>query len=393
MLNKKVKKYLDDLDQQSEEPVSFRYEHDIAQKIEDILKEDEGYSLTKEDTAEQAAFRFVVDTPDDGSSWGTYYGPAAVLPNGERWVEYPSIRKVDQETLGYWAERSNNCKNPILLSRYSDLVVDFSPKILGENAHISLFWAVIDSNIVICKKLPLVPTECKTKIRRALTLAIKINDPERINKVKDAILELERNVAADGEPGLWGFSFEWLISDGDFAMKVHLNEEERDKLLSELEGRLKVISNDVRLTERAVSILADYYAKQGEEKNLMRVLGVLENAFKTDGWLNSDAIGKTHAYARIHDIYRKYASRFPESEEANKRLAREIGQLNLDWSKSLKKISVDMKIEKKDIDDFIKAIFGEDRDHELRGIMMKLALGNLPTKEVRENLFADIYRE
>ncbi|MGI6484023.1 MAG: hypothetical protein ACOX0R_00145 [Candidatus Dojkabacteria bacterium] len=64
-------------------PVSFRGEYNIAQKIKDLLKKDKQYEPTKEDIAEQ----------------------------------------VDQEILEYWIKRAKESKNPILSSRYVDLVV------------------------------------------------------------------------------------------------------------------------------------------------------------------------------------------------------------------------------------------------------------------------------
>jgi len=82
----------------------------------------------------------------------------------------------------------------------------------------------------------------------------------------------------------------------------------------------------------------------------MRVLGVLEKSLKKNERSNFNALLKTHTYEQIHEIYRKYASSFAEAEKANKRLSQETGQLDLDWDKSLEKISVETKIEHEDIE-------------------------------------------
>lgn len=389
-MNSEVKKYLESLEQEQKPLASFHGEHDIAQKIKNIFKKDGNYELTKEDMAEQMAFDFMADYPNDNSGWETYYGPMFVMPNKEgQMVEYPSIKRVNQEMLEYWAKRAGESKTHILSSRYADLVVDFSPKVLSKSADIDLFQIVIDSNIAICEKSLADPLDCETKIKRALVLAIQTNDQARITKTKDTIIKLEKDVAIDDKPGLWGFAFKWLILD--FAKKVTLKNKEKSELINAIEERLKRVEKNPWLIENAVSLLAEYYASEKDEENLMRVLGVLENSLKTNERSNSDALLKTHAYEQIHEIYRKYASRFAEAEKANQRLLQEIGQLDLDWNKSLKEISVETKIKQEDIDNFLKGIFGESKNDELKMIMAKIAVNHLPKKDRLQKKFDETY--
>ncbi|HFC76653.1 MAG TPA: DUF4209 domain-containing protein [Candidatus Moranbacteria bacterium] len=305
-------------------------------------------------------------------------------------VEYPSIRQIDQETLEYWTKRvRESSKNPILLSRYADLVVDFSPKVLGKGVDIDLFQIIIDSNITICKKSLADSLDCKIKIKRALNLAIKINDNIRINEIKNTIIKLEKDIAIDDKPRLWGFSFKWLLLD--FAKKITLADAEKNEIIDNLEEKLKRIRKDQWLAENAVSLLAEYYASKKDEGNLMRVLNVLENSLKANNRANSDALLKTHAYEQIHEIYRKYASRnFEKAKKADKRLSQEIGQLNLNWKKSLKEISIETKIKQKDIDNFLKGIFGENKDDKLEMIMTKIAVSNLPKKDAVKKQLDDV---
>jgi hypothetical protein len=303
-------------------------------------------------------------------------------------VKYPSIRRVDQEMLEYWTKRAKESKNPILSSRYADLVVDFSSKVLSKSTDVDLFQIVIDSNITICEKSLADPLDCKTKIKRALILAIQINDKTRTNKAKDTIIKLEKDIAIDDKPGLWGFAFKWLILD--FSKKINLEDKEKNELINEIEERLKREEKNPWLAENAVSLLAEYYAKEKDEENLMRVLGVLEKSLKTNERSNSDALLKTHAYEQIHEIYRKYASSFAEAEKANKRLSQEIGQLDLDWDKSLKEISVETKIKHEDIENYLKGIFGENKDDKLEMVMAKIAISHLPKKDAVKKQLDDI---
>ncbi|MBD3250227.1 MAG: DUF4209 domain-containing protein [Candidatus Pacebacteria bacterium] len=380
MLKQKVKNYLSKLEQRPQSLSSYHGEHDIAKEIKDILSEDEVYELTKEDLAEQIAFDFLGDYQSGNNNWETYYGPMYVLPNDQgQMVVYPNPNRIDQKMLDYWARRAKEGNNPILTSRYADLVVDFSPKVLDENADINLFRKVIDSNIAICEQLLAVSLDCKRKIKRALFLSIRINDQKRIESTKNAILKLEADISQDDKPGLWGFAFKWLLLD--FPEKIKLENKEKNKLVKELEDRLKEVKEDPWLTENVASLLADYYASQRDEKNLIRVLGVLEKSLKKNKRASSDALLKTHAYEQIHEIYCKYASRFKKAEKASKRLRQEIGQLDLDWKKSLKKISVETEIKRKDIQNFLNEVFGEKDAMSLEEIMAKIAVSLLPKKE------------
>jgi len=389
MLNNEIKTYLENLGQEQKALESYQGEHNIATAIKDILSKDKDYQPTTEDIAEQIAFDFMAEYPNNNSGWGTYYGPMFILPNQQgQMVEYPSIKRADEEVLKYWTKRAKETKNPILSSRYADLVVDFSPKVLSKNAEIKLLELVIDSNIAICEKLLADSLDCKKKIKRALTLAIQTNNQEKIAKVKKTIINLEEKIAVDDKPGLWGFAFKWLVLD--YGKKIELDENEKSDLVKKLESRLKRVEKDMRLTESAASLLSEYYAIEKDEDNLMRVLEILEDTFKTDKRTDSTALLKVHAYEQIHEVYRKYSSRFAKAEKASKRLSQEIGQLDLDWDKSLKKMSVTTKIERKDIEGFIKAVFGENEQIKLESIIAKIVINLLPKKEAVEKQLKDV---
>ncbi len=331
MLHNEIKTYLDKLNQEQKTLVSYHGEYDIAKEIKNILTKDKNYKPTDKDIAEQMAFDFMAEYPNDNSGCGTYYGPMFILPNQQgQMVEYPSIKRVSEETLNYWAKRAKESQNLILSSRYADLVVDFSPKVINKNANIEIFQTVIDSNIAICEKSLADPLDCKAKIKRALILAIQISNKEKINKIKETIINLEKKVSTDDKPGLWGFAFKWLILD--FNKKVQIAEKEKGALIEDLEERLKRVEKDTWLTENAVSLLAEHYAQEKDEENLMRVLDVLEKSLKTNERTNSDALLKMHAYEQIHEIYQKYRDKgFAKAKVESDRLSKEIGQLDLDW--------------------------------------------------------------
>jgi len=392
-MHKEVKKYLELLDTKIQPLKSHYGEYKIAQQIKKILQEDKNYTPTMEDIAEQMAFDFLPDYPDDQGGWGTYYGPRFVLSNAQgQMVEYPSVKKVTKEMLDYWKKRAFEAKNPILKVRYADLVIDFSPQIINQKANYKLYQLVIDESITICENLLMHPLDCKTKIKRALNLALEINDSERIQKVKDAIIKLENKIAEIDKPGLWGFAFKWLLLN--FKKKVKLSKDEEELLLSKLEEILKKVKNDPYLTEHAVSLLAEYYADKRDENNLMRVLKILEDSFKKDKRINSEALLKINAFQQIYEIYSKYRDKgFKKAKLATERLSKEIGQLNIDWEKSLKRISVSVPVKKEEIEKFLNSIFGEEKRESFKKIVEKIVIKFLPKLKNVEKQFKEISKK
>ena len=383
MLHNEIKAYLENWDREQKTFSSstdkriweLENEQTIMEMIKKIITECEnkGYTQTKEDVSECMAFGFRPNHPPD-KNWRTYYGPMyeCTNKNTKQIIEYPSIQKVDQEVLGYWAKRAKECKNPILSSRYADLVVDFSPKILNRKAGRDLFQTVIDSNVAICENSLVDSLDCITKIQRALTLAIKICDRERIVRVKDVIITLENNFE-DYQSGLWGFAFESLVLDS--TGKVCLDEAEIKQIVGDIEERLKKTARDTWLAGKAVNLLAKYYAKKMEEdeKSLMRVLGAYENASKSDQRSNSMAMFKLLDYGQILKLYEKYAKQSYKAKGARTRILRELEQLIPDLGKFMKKVSTTIKIAPKNIDELIDRIFGSNGQDELKVVMGRIA--------------------
>lgn len=347
MLHTEIKKCLERFEQDPNGLASYKGEYYLSSEINEILSKQENYEPTKEDKAETMAFGFLADYPNDNTGWGTYYGPILVSSDdkGET-MEDPSIKDIDRKILEYWTQRARESQSPFLSSRYADLVVDFSQKKLKNNPAIDLVHKVIDSNIAICENSLTECLACQEKIKRALELSIKINDPERINNVKSVILKfVTGDQSIDDSPGLWVFPFKCLLLD--YPQKISISDEERKKLVKELEERLARIKENPWHTEDAVSLLSEHYASQKDEQNLIRVLEILEQSFKTNEYFNSNALLKYNSYKRIHEIYHKYASRSPEAKKASERLFHEISELDLNWEDSMQEVSVEAEIKKK----------------------------------------------
>lgn len=372
MLHQNLKKYLKELDKSH---TSIDGEHVIAEKIQKIFEQDKQCIPTEEDMAEKIAFVARENLQAGYFGWNTPY--LWVLRKDEE-------SQINQSMLQYWTDRARISKNPILESRYAGLVVDYFPKILKKNADVEMSRIIIEANIHLCKNTLVQDIYRKAKIRRALVLAIKINDKDLVRKAKDATIELEDEIAIDDKPGLWGFSFEWFLLK--LPDKVELDETEKEKLVRDVEDRLDRIKKNVHAVEWAVSLLADYYAKIKDEQNLMRVLGILEDSIKKDEYINSNALVAHHRYHDMYEMYRNYAGRFPAANKASKRMLQEIGQLDLDWEKDMQTISYEFtKKEQEQMEEWRRLIFEDSNDANgfsgLQRVMARIVLNYIPISE------------
>lgn len=389
MLSEKIKKYLDKKDIEVLPLGSFKGEFQIAQEIQEIHSGDTGYEPSIEDIAEQIAFDLLADYPDKLSGWGTYHGPKFVLPNDKgQMIEYPGLKKITAEMLEYWKVRAKECKNPILAARYADIVVDFSPMLTGKEAGFDFFEIVMNANLSIIEKELAEPIDCKIKLERTLALAVKTSNQETIKKVRETALNIEKKAGQDDKPGLWGFSFRWFILG---SKNIQLDGEEKEVIVSDMEDRLERVKGDAWLAEHAASLLAEYYAGSKDESNLMRVLGVMEESFKEAISKDSDALIVMHYYEHIREIYQSYGNKgFKEAREADKRLLGEINQLNLDWEKTFKTISVTTQVKQEEIDRFTNHIFGENKENNLEVVMARFAACFIPKPETIEKQLKDV---
>ncbi|ADH60473.1 conserved hypothetical protein [Thermoanaerobacter mathranii subsp. mathranii str. A3] len=212
----KIEKFLTDLDTISDK----LSEAMIVDKINRFIQKEFEQKPPNTILWEQLAFAFIEDYPKDKSNWGTYFGPMATFSNKEgQIIEYPSIFEITPEIIHYWEQRTQESKHPILKARYSNLVWDFSEKIINKKPHYSFAQIYVDSVIEIaCKDLHEYEIDTIQKLKRALSLALAINDKDRIEKLKDAIINYEKKIAENDKPGLWGFSYELLVRDKKISL-------------------------------------------------------------------------------------------------------------------------------------------------------------------------------
>jgi len=387
LINKKILEFLNDLDKKTIDKFSVRYEKNISNSIKKIIK-DSKITPSKIDIAEQTAFDYFPENLKDASGWGTYYGPMYILPNDKgQMVEYPSIQNIDREIILYWEKRAIESKNPLFYTRYADLVIDFSNSIINKNSDIVFFQKVIDGYVTIVDNELVSPIESLKKIKRALSLSIRINDTKRIQECANSLIRFEKKIAEDDKPGLWGNSLRLLILDN--GEKVNLSEKQISSIVQDIEKILERLSNDTWGTKSAVDLLSKYYALKKDEENLMRVISRYEEIINKDKRINASPLLIIHSLEQLKNLYTLYSNQFPKAEKARKKILREIGNLNIDWEKSMNPITSSVTIKNEEIDNYLNSIFSNDDSIKLIDILGKISFLFIPQeKNLKEQLIA-----
>jgi len=244
------------------------------------------------------AFGFDEDQHD--SPWNTYFGPLVTYGNNDGTVfEWPSIKSVDLNTITYWEKRADEVLNPFLKARYLGVVWEFKKKVIGVDPNHDICRQYIDALLEVANRdLSLYEYDGSVKAKRALALAVSLNDKILKEKCKTCIIAFEERHAIDDKPGLWGYSFDLLLGN----RKIELTPSEEKKIIADLEAKLCRLSEgtddrkiDPWSAEQAAERLATYYRRKNKTEDMKRVIMIVGEAYskiessgsamQVSGWL------------------------------------------------------------------------------------------------------------
>jgi cation transport regulator ChaC len=232
--------------------------------------------------AEASAFNF---TLMDESPWHTRYGPDSTAIKADGTPRYaPDIAEIDEEIITHWEHRSSVAQHPILRARYADLTWDLKKTVTSKPADIQYAQRAIDAYLdgVTAKlyKEPLIHAALASK--RALTLALSINDKTRIQQSKQVMLDLFKENAQPVHIGIWATIYDSLIEN----KKIGLTPEETADLIQGLERILAASTIkggeqfDPWSAEAAARRLAAYHEQQGKKDEAKSVIRTYGTAFE-----------------------------------------------------------------------------------------------------------------
>ena len=358
-------------------------ENDVAAALRP-LPDPESAEETAARTAEGIAFGVCEESTDRQPGWGTYYGPMLVVPEAGGVRESPSIQFVTPEILEYWLRRAVEAKNPILKIRYGDIAWDMWPVRGTGPRPIGAAQIAVDETVRFLTGPPLQhPVDLIKKARRALSLAIQINDAGRIAQVAAAMIDLEDRIGEDGSPGLWGFCMELVLSP-----KVTLNGVQEERIVGSLERRIERISTpgsptfNAFATEAAVERLLPYYRSKAPTK-ITHLLALYVEAFRSLA-ASADALSGPHWLSKVARILRQEG----HAAEADA-LEPEIRLLAEKARGSLGTLSVQSEISAEDVEKYQEEILGSTIEEALVRIAVEHVSGKQEAADLQQGLLKD----
>jgi hypothetical protein len=333
--------------------------------------QDGGQEPSIEMRADWAAFAFMADSPEDRSSWGTYFGPLATWKADDgRLVESPSREFITEEILRYWDDLLPAVAHPVLRARYADLLWDFA-KPTKQAPQIRHAQAAIDAYLdaVRSKRYEHAVTAI-TYARRALQLSISTNDGGRIEQARDTIIQLERDIRQLDQLGTWGFAFDLLIEN----KKSLVTDQQRQNLIADQEQILQIVVDsdnferyDPFIAESAALRLAAYYRRINRLEDSQRILVAYARVFVAA----SDKVAPLQAHGwlrRVYDVLQEYGMRAAAEE-----LAVRTGEVGKKTHSEMETFQHEFKIPEAEVEKLIDALTAGSLDEILARIAIHFA--------------------
>ena len=377
-----MEKEFNDLLQGIDENITLIHEYKIAEEITKVLNPKDN-SLSPDQIAEHFAFNFVADYSNNSSSWGGYYGPLFVLPDDKgQMKEFPGRSFINEDVVSYWDKRSNETKNPILINRYADLVLDF-----GKSKNFEAAKKVIDTAIKIGEAKLQDPLDVKMKLKRALSLCFEYNNLSKFNELKIVIIKCDIEEVENNSPGLWGFAMKWLVLDNK---KFPLSQNDTDILVASLQERIKSLNSgeisNIWPVECAAELLASYYGLKKEEDLLKGSLEIIESSYRKSDNFSADQITKGNYLENLISHYSKY-SQYDFARKKVSELITEMGTIGSEKPMEMHEISAEVKIPQKEIDNYIESMFSDPSTEMIIG---KIAIAHITKKDSAEKQLSEL---
>lgn len=287
----------------------------IAQLPEEI-------TASFEAQAEYLAMAFQDNTGE--KHWNTYLGPMTTwvrTDTGEE-VLRPDISSIKPNHISYWENRASETANPLMLMRYTGLVLDFKKKVTGDKPDYRTIILPYIEAVIKCVEDDYVAYEVEgyLKMERALQMSASINNTQLFEKAQQVLWDYDHKHGKDESPGLWGRHFKIMIT---YLERYGRFEE---ALVKENEARFNRIESQALLdggkTDHFAHILAEetdllceYYNKKGDnikiKEYLDRELVVIKKSFDLRGGMWAHAMlqimqskyRKYHFYKEANNLY------------------------------------------------------------------------------------------
>src|SRR6185437_1792431 len=335
--------------------------------------------------AEWAAFLFDGMHGNRESIWGTHFSPMMSVKQDDGGEHHtPDIKDLDVETVSHWETRAKDSRNPMMRARYADLAWDLKKAITGERPNVEFARIAVDSYLEAADK-KLYPMEMFgiDWLKRALQLALSINDTDRAKLVVDFMFRFYDREAKTNLAGTWLFLFDSL-----YGLQC-ITAEQEARVIGSLETMFARVTNktptdsgvyetlDPWAAEAAAERLAKYYRGKGDATNVERVIRGYGSAFEHMAREASPML----ATAWLQPVIERYEQEGLRQEAEDRQVL--AGERAKRIASDLKTISVQSNIKQEDVEKMVENLLGSG---DLRTSLARTAQYFIPKVNDTRNL-------
>lgn len=300
----------------------------------------------------------------ENSEWGTHFGPWCMgqKPDGAKVLD-PDLKTLSGASVDAWIARAETVRNPLLKSRYADVVWDLQRKLAPEKGRPYQFAQMAaDAYLEIASSNANIHSVFV--LQRAISLAQQINDRIRTLKIVDQMIVFAGSATLQ-QPGIWTVAF-----DHGFG-KTGVTQKQNETIVSQLEDRLAdaVVARDGFRTEIASSRLAKVYRGRGDRDNVVRVVRAAGEVYfqMAESASSSLAIGWLQPVIEnyLQEGLRADADRLRVYTEKRGRTVRD----------EMKHQSYEFSIDKQEVEDYLDTLIQGDNAH---AALFRVAQRTLP---------------
>lgn len=314
------------------------------------------------------------------SSWGTHFWPFATFNNGDwTYTENPWKVYITEKVLNYWKERISKSNNLFIKFRYLDLLYDLNEMVIWETIDFSMKINFIETWILWIKWNIFSPLDWKFLLKRLLDISISLSQKEKIEELINIIIKYENKISEDDKPWLWGFSYDYLISN----KKVKLSIENENQIINDLETKLNKFE-DIYLSKFAWNRLAKYYKTKNDNTNLLRVLLKIKEVNYNFIKNNNDWLIVSNYFQELINLFTIYQEDKNIKIEKDKIIndfQQKIKNTNFDF----KEVSTSFQITDKEMNNYINSFF-KDENKTISKICIWFVINKNRTKELLDDL-------
>jgi hypothetical protein len=196
--------------------------------------------------------------------WGLHFRPLAA---------WASLDEIKTETLNYWKMRAKASKHPRMRARYADAAWDFAVKITESSQDYECAQIAIDAYLEDADRAEASVGEAQG-LRRALHLALKLNDRERITQTRDALLMLQKRLIGQHGHFFDVFHFDTMYSQSN---KIGLSAQQIQDMIAGIEAalnrRAEPVNSDFspQLARELAKRLMGHYRSENKLHDVQRV--------------------------------------------------------------------------------------------------------------------------